>query len=104
MATVYTRLLGAGSATGQLTVAAFVAQTTGTTVLRDILLSSSLPTAPFSIYVLSGSLYWKLSGGSAGDGTNHLELRQVIPAGAEVRIDCSGDLWSYAFTGYVFDS
>jgi hypothetical protein len=71
-------------------------------IVRDILLNV-VDTAPksFSVYYVTGGVQYTLARVLVTDSQPyHLELRQVLPPGAELWVYGSGIQWTCVITGY----
>jgi len=102
-ARAYTRSLGrqsgSGSVGGQLL---YTARAGYVTVIRDIsMFATGTGTLQGNLYYSTGSLQIHLMRDPIlFDHIYHLELRQVLPVGANLMFGIAADFWSVAVTGY----
>jgi len=100
---VYTVSLGLGQFTGPTDALLYTANQGGTIVLRDVLLNGATATEiSCTVYMRSGTQQIQLARVLLKDSVPfHLELRQVVPLGAELHFNISGtDTAWVALTGY----
>jgi hypothetical protein len=103
MGLTYTRSFGTVEAAGGADVVLLTVPMVDTYVIRDLVGYVETSVDGFlSFYLVTGHTLTLAWFDFSKTGSQHLELRQVLPAGSELHAVSSATSWRAMATGYVF--